>query len=145
MQDAFDQLALPDNLRALLLTLVGAGPDDEAETFSTLTMEMYQMEVVAEFAFEDGRPPWVFDKSRLLRFHKELVKLFRDPPAEPAASSSPAVPQNIIVTIPESTDSYSMRDYVDQTNHNKFSLLEEAELTALRKRFVALTWGRTIS
>ena len=138
MLDAFNQLSLPEQLRSPLLTLVGAEPDDEAATFASLTWEMYQAEVVGAFTFEDGRPPSVFEKSRLLRFYKELIKLFADP-SPSTAIAPPAAPPNIIVNLPETTDTFSMRDYIEQTSTERFSLLAESEITALRQRYITVT------
>ena len=82
-------------------------------------------------------------KTRLLRFYKDLVKMFSDAPLGSSSSSTPSAPMqvipNITVTVPECTDRHSMRDYIDQTNTEKFSDLSEKELTGLRSRFFNAT------
>ena len=138
MHSIFDQLALPDNLRAPLLLTIGASPDDDAETFAAITWEMYQTEVVANFQFEDGRAPSIFEKTRLLRFHKELTKIFSDVPLA-AAPVVAAPPQNIVVTLPETPNELPMRNYIDQTSTEKFTMLSEDELRQLRQRYYDAT------
>ena len=143
LEHVFEQLSLPERLRGPLLALVGAEPTDDAETFSAITWEMYQADVVAQFEFEDGSRPTIFEKTRLLRFYKDLVKMFSDAPLGSSSSSTPSAPMqvipNITVTVPECTDRHSMRDYIDQTNTEKFSDLSEKELTGLRSRFFNAT------
>ena len=62
LEHVFEQLSLPERLRGPLLALVGAEPTDDAETFSAITWEMYQADVVAQFEFEDGSRPTIFEK-----------------------------------------------------------------------------------
>ena len=139
LEDIFIQLSLPERLRAPLLGLLGADPTDDAETLSALTWEMFQTDVVAQLVFEDGAHPTIFEKSRLFRFYKDLVKIFADEPLRPPPPAPPVQPvHNITVTIPEK-GGHPMREFIDQTSTERFAMLSDSEIAELRARYFKIT------
>ena len=79
LAEAFERLAFPEKLRESLLSMVGADVDDDPAVVAPLPFDVFRDAVTTELVLSDGSSPTLFEKGRLFKFFKDLMKIFSAP------------------------------------------------------------------
>ena len=132
LNEAFVVYKLPSNLHSTFLEMIGSEDgEDDLDVVAHVPPEIITsaMDVALD---RDGNLLSPLQKGHLVKFLKTLRKLYVE---EPTSAVSVAAAPNITVTVPDTSDKYHLKDYIDQTSTGVFDLLPVAELTQLRKNF----------
>ena len=113
---------------------------EEAEVAAHVPFETI-VEALATMITNEGKTLTPLQKGHVAKFVKALRREFVDGVAVPALVPGPAVGQNIVLQMPDTSDKLQLKDYLGQTILGSFELLPAFELTQLRRNFVRTAWG----
>ena len=137
---AFAAFGLSPLLGGSLLALLQCGEEDSAEDLSAVPDADIDTALPDLQVGDEARPPTLFEKGAINNFFKKLRNAFTGPSSTAIATVAGTAQAPIVVQIPDKSDHYEVRDYLDQAaGRGSFTLLSPTELRELRERYVKVT------